>query len=380
MPKILVVTFTNAVDNYGQVLQYYATQEYLSQRGHDVSVHISVPYQYPLWRRFASRIKSWIIKPKATSTPQVIDRRDSLSPEDRKKQEIFDQWKESIERNEKLHPRKFLQFKEKYFRMTKCPIEKLGNLKLDACVVGSDQTWSWISGYNFLSWAPKGAKRISIAPSVGHKSFTEKDIESAKLYLADFDLVTVREDNGIDMCHKAGRKDVHKILDPTFLLSAHDYQKLEMPHGRTKPYLLLYLLGGEIGIHVSEIYDFASKEGLDVVYVASQGREDEYPKCYAEVGEWLSLIRDAQYVFTNSFHGMAFSIIYHKQFLVFPLVGIMEGMNGRINNLSRIMSLENHLFYDTFDSIYSPLVCSFIEDRIKTNKTMVDELLYNTGL
>lgn len=380
MAKILVYTLTGTVDNYGQVLQYYATQEFLAKRGHDVSVFIDKSPREFHPRRFLRHVRNVFSHHPNIGQPE-IDWRDSLNPIERRKQDMFDSWKRSTERNEKNHPRKFNNFRKKHFRITRFPYSKLHELQLDACVVGSDQTWSWIGEDNFLNWAPKNAKRLSIAPSVGHKIISEEDVKRAMPMLSKFDLVTVREDNGVDFCLRAGRDDVSKILDPTFLLTAEEYAKIEKIVDVKKPYLLLYLLGGEIDISLQNIYDFAQNEGLNIVYVASQGREDEFPKYYAQVGEWLFLIRNAKYVFTNSFHGMAFSLIYHRNFLVFPLVGIMEGMNGRIQNLAQIFQLTDRICTNSiFKGINDDINWFHIDNVITNNRAILSKLLRNINL
>lgn len=369
MSKIIIVTFTDTVDNYGQVLQCYATQEYLKKRGHDVFIHMKKPMTFQTIRGLARRFKHLIIKEKKR------DWRDSLNEEDKAKQIIFDQWNEETIRSERSHPRYFNKFKKKYFQIENSNVEKLHTRNFDVCVVGSDQTWSGLNSYFFLRWAPKDAKRISIAPSVGHKQFNDNDVETIKSWLKDFDLVTVREDNGVELCVKAGRPDVKKILDPTFLLSSDEYSRIELPHNVRKPFILLYLLGGEIAMDVSEIYKFAKKENLEVVYVASQGRKDNYPKYNAQVGQWLSLIKDAKYVFTNSFHGMAFSIIYKKQFMVFPIIGIMSSMNGRIMSLSKILNMDIVYGGDPITSVKNEIDYTEICSTISKNKEMLSTLL-----
>ena len=380
MAKILVVTYTNSLDNYGQVLQYYATQEYLKSRGHDVSVHFDKSSFLTLCKRKIKQLKDILaVLIKGDNSKTVgIDKRSHVSEDDEKQQLLY-KWQESIERTEKLHPRKFSVFKKKNFNIKYCPFSKLSKLHLDACVVGSDQTWSGIWGYYFLNWAPAGAKRIALAPSVGHKVYSKNEIAEAHVLLEKFDLITVREDNGVDFCKEAGRNDAIKILDPTFLLTSSEYLKIEKNHKQQSPFILLYLLGGEIEVKVEEIYSFAKRENLDVVYVASQGREDDYPKYYAEVGEWLSLIRDAKYVFTNSFHGMALSLIYHKNFLVFPLVGIMKGMNGRINDLSSILSL-NNIYKNSLDAVKNSINYGFVDSIINKNRGVLSDELQKLNL
>lgn len=126
-----------------------------------------------------------------------------------------------------------------------------------------------------------------------------------------------------------GRSDASLVPDPTLLLSVHDYSSIAAPCLYSQDYLLLYLLGNEIDFDVAEVYAWARSRHIEVKYVASQGRQDAYDKIYPNVDEWLSLIRNARYVVTNSFHGMVFSIIFNKPFVVIPLAGSFTRMNDR---------------------------------------------------
>lgn len=385
MATILTITFTNTLDNYGQVLQYLATQEFLGTRGHSVSVHEACKPNYSLARRTIrwgkAKARNLLSKLKKMVSHGAPAQTDCVHTTDEiEKQKLFDKWRESSLLNDKEHPRYFAEFRETYFHFLRCPIEDLPNLRPDVCLVGSDQVWSWVGEYNFLKWAPKFSKRLSLASSIGNKSFSATEIQQAKRMLADFDLVTVREDNGVVFAQQADRADVQKILDPTFLLSVDDYAHWEESLAARPPYILLYLLGGDIGISVDEVYTYAKSRGMEVVYVASQGREDGYPKCYAKVGEWLALIHHADCIFTNSFHGMVFSLIYRKPFLVFPRVGIMSGMNGRIVNLAKEMGVERHLYSCSLETAYEPIDEQMIVSAIRSNLMKVESLLENIGL
>ena len=72
---------------------------------------------------------------------------------------------------------------------------------------------------------------------------------------------------------------------------------------------------------------------MEVKYVSSQGRVDSFKKEYPTIEDWIQLIENAKYVITNSFHGMAFSIIMNAPFIVIPLAGSFVRMNGRISLL-----------------------------------------------
>lgn len=131
-----------------------------------------------------------------------------------------------------------------------------------------------------------------------------------------FCYLTAREEDGVNELHKLGFKNAELMPDPTLLLHMNDYSYLEENESKLIPkdkYLFLYLLGNPIGIDVKDIFDFAKQRNLKIVYVASQGRKDVFPKVTPTIGEWLSLIKNSDYVITNSFHGTVFSLQYHKK-------------------------------------------------------------------
>lgn len=169
-----------------------------------------------------------------------------------------------------------------------------------------------------------------------------------KRYLSKFCYLTAREEDGVKELHKLGFKNAELMPDPTLLLHMNDYSYLEENGSKLIPqnkYLFLYLLGNPIGIDVKDIFDFAKQRNLKIVYVASQGRKDVFPKVTPTIGEWLSLIKNSEYVITNSFHGTVFSLQYHKKIGVLPLVGEYAKMNSRITTLLNKYKISNHFLY-----------------------------------
>jgi hypothetical protein len=378
MKKIGVMTFSNAVDNYGQVLQYLATQEYLRMLGYYAALLLPIGHRLrriDIWKYRLRRIKDIIVKYFFKNEPNTVIEPASLDELTRLKMSEFKRWDDSIERNEIIHPRFFNDFKHRYFNIFRGTYEDILEHGFTSFCVGSDQTWSCGDSYYLFKWVPKKLKRFSIAPSVGHWQFKDCELAAYRSELPKFKFVTVREDNGLELCRRCGRVDAKRVLDPTFLLSADYYNKFSTLVASSKPYALLYMLGGEIATNISDIIKYCKSRGLEVKYIASQGREDSFEKTYAGVGEWLSLIRDSEYVFTNSFHGMAFSIIYRKRFLTFPLTGIMSGMNGRINGLAEQMCLKDRLYVNDLSVIEKQIDWSRADAVVGDNRKILDELM-----
>ena len=171
--------------------------------------------------------------------------------------------------------------------------------------------------------------------------------------LKRLDIVSLREKDGVEVCREAGRKDAFLAPDPVFLLPAEEYRSIAKRGSADGEYVLVYLLGNEIDVDVREIFSFARSRGLDVKYVTSKGRFDEFPKTYPSIEEWLGLMDAAKYVVTNSFHGMALSIILNKDFAVLPLSGERASMNSRITTTLEHYGLSERMEWektrDSFD-------------------------------
>ena len=254
----------------------------------------------------------------------------------------------------------------------------------DAYVCGSDQIWGGVNPTMYLRFAPKNSKKISYAASFGGLVPSEETQNYIREAISDFDLVTVREASGVELCkNKLGRKDAQLVPDPTLLLHAEDYRAVSREpiteRHTTKPYIFLYLLGNTMSVKVSEIMNFAEKHGLDVKYVASNGRVDEYPKIYPSVEEWLYLLEHSDYVITNSFHGTVFSLIFKRKFLTIPLSKTYQRMNARIDTLFESVNLKNRLYNGCFDVLFEDVDFADFEKmqakEIERVKTMFNSIL-----
>lgn len=382
MAKIGIVTFTGTIDNYGQVLQYLATQEYLKTLGHSASLVVPNGYRKTLPRRVKWKLQRICNKAKSL----FLGNKDKVvlaSQEDaveQKKISVFKHWAEVSQRKELECTRKFNQFRDAYFSQQTGTYDDILESGYDAYCVGSDQTWSAAGFDMMLGWVPAKYKRFSIAPSVGHREYSEGQIDGFKAYLKAFDFITVREDKGVALTEKCGRNDAVKILDPTFLLTAKQYRTFSDKMTKSNPYIFIYLLGGEIEPQFMQIIEFCKASGYEVKYVESQGREENFPSISATVGQWINLIDQASYVLTNSFHGMAFSVIFNKPFLVFPLVGIMNGMNGRIFDLANLLQLNDRIYRGDFQHLFNKVNWEYANQMIKQNRVKLSEMIHSIGL
>ena len=190
---------------------------------------------------------------------------------------------------------------------------------LDAVIVGSDQVWrienTRLAGLDFFLDFLKDSpiKRLSYAASFGKDTWqgTEDDTIKVKNLLQKFNAISVREDSGVCLCNNLFDVESSHVLDPTLLLTADDYNLL-LSKPKSRQELVTYIL------------DSTEEKRNTISGIARQCNLKEvnlYPSrsftFYKSVYTWLEKIRDAHYVVVDSFHGMVFCILFHKQFAVF---------------------------------------------------------------
>lgn len=218
------------------------------------------------------------------------------------------------------------------------------NLPLyDAYIVGSDQVWRReftddILCY-FFNFLPEKTKRMSYAASFGTSSlsYSKKAILTCAKLIKKFDIVTVREDDGVRICKDYFNCDSTKVLDPTMLLSADDYLSLikdpEIPFCRDH-YIFTYILRPDKEKE-EFVKKFAEDKKMKVINLMPQKLErvgkKRISECiYPSISSWLKGFSQASYILTDSFHASVFSIIFNKQFYV---------INDSIGGVTRIPSL-----------------------------------------
>lgn len=374
--KIGVVTFFESKSNYGNVLQYLATQTFLEKRGHEVTLLGNTKK-----KSIKDILKKWVVGTPLYSFYLYFALR-NVSEEDKRRDEKFRHQSRIEDKQERLHPRHFDEFRNRYFHILKTDLKSDPQVcDYDCYVSGSDQIWSIYSWNGFLDFGKRNALRISIAPSCGNHCISDDQIANVSKQLQKYKFITVREEDGLELCQRAGRSDAHLILDPTFLMTACDYEKYEKYVTDTEsPYILLYLLGASIAVDIADVYSFAKANGLKVKYIASQGRDDDYDKIYPTVGEWLYLVSHAETVITNSFHGTAFAIIYRRKFLVLPIIGTLKSMQFRFNSLLGRLYLENRIYDKDLNTSLNDIDYRKAETYINNNRDFVTKLLSDNSL
>ena len=225
-----------------------------------------------------------------------------------------------------------------------------GDFNYDYCITGSDQTFclhlrgddvSMMKPY-FLEYVQKG-KKVSYASSFGEKIKlnTADDEKWIKDKLKGYHCLSVREKRSADYTESLIGERPSVVLDPTLLLNEKEWSKFEKPIKIKGDYILFYSVLSDKSV-VKAVHQFAKKIGLKVVVPHLKNHYEIFEKFvrvdYVGPGEFLSLIKNAKYIVTTSFHGTVFALNYKK-----PFSSMLLGEGNRISSILHILQLQNRL-------------------------------------
>lgn len=349
MKKIGIVTHYYASTNYGGNLQAYALCQAIRGLDFDAKqISLVLDFASSKLKTKENSLFKRVLRGKVSEfIPKVIDRlRARLA---RKHIRAYSQQRKTafVSFNLDLIPHTEEIYKES--SISACLDE------FDCFVTGSDQVWNPLS-YKpsfFLSFVPSEKRKISYAASVATETLSEEQASVFKEHLKDFHAISVREDSAVDLIQPLAPVPVKHTLDPTLLLEASDWDAVCSERIIPEDYVFCYFLGyNQKERKLAKQY--AKKHNLKLVTipminyglsVADVGFGD-VKLSNASVQDFISLIKHAKRVFTDSFHASVFSIIYNTPFFVFQR-GKSGEMSSRITSLLSLFSLEER--FCTYD-------------------------------
>ena len=242
--------------------------------------------------------------------------------------------------------------------------EKL-NKRYDLFFSGSDQVWNYkIRGLRMedflLSFAERD-KKIAISASFGVDSIPEEKRLFYRDCLSEFSHISVREETGAKIIKDLTGRDVPVLIDPVLMLKPEEWMRVEKrPRvDISKPYILKFFLGTE----VSDIDMWAKSNGYLVYDLGNISNKALYS---SGPGEFLSLVRNAALVCSDSFHCIAFSILYTRPFIAYKREGTENYMLSRLNTM-----LTKFGFEDRWNYLLEPedyMRCSFERSKERLKK------------
>lgn len=216
----------------------------------------------------------------------------------------------------------------------------------DVFCSGSDQIWN--SDYNgkideayLLSFVPCGKNKISLASSIGKDCIDNDEKKVMKTFISQYSSVSVRENQAAEILNEIGISAM-SIVDPTLLIDSKKWDEIADIRMIKTPYLLIYKLKGDNTLD-EVAYRIAREKGLKIVRITFSKlvrKKGETTVCLPSVPGFLSLIQNAEYIVTNSFHGVCFSINFGRQFTAVS----REKYNSRINNILKCLGLSDRLY------------------------------------
>ncbi len=335
--KVGIATLHTAI-NYGVYLQAYAMQRKVEDFGYDAEIiHYVKRTESGTSSSKQSKIKRLLLHP--IQTKKIIDNKVMKSGENFSRRSFA-----------------FSKFASKNFNLTRLcndinDAEEIAK-KYDACVCGSDQIWNPVhtdcNPYYFLQFVP-AEKRIAYAPSVACETIPEKYLEDFKNYISSFSSISVRESSGASLVEKITGRKCENTVDPTLLYDKNFWNEFAYPERLEKePYVFCYFLGGT-EIHKKALNKIEKDLGKKIVispfdYEINSLKTGE--KIYADIKEFLTLVRDADFVLTDSFHGMAFSVNFRKNFAVVKRADTDAGKHTRVNDFLSKIKLADRIVTD----------------------------------
>lgn len=248
----------------------------------------------------------------------------------------------------------------------------------DGFICGSDQIWNptltKLDSMYWLTFVDTGKIKVAYAPSIGISNANPEEISKIRTNLSNFDGISCRELSGKNFINSIleDRKCL-KVVDPTFLVDKKVWDDISKKRLISCPYIFVYFL--RCGKSQKKIVEkFAKKRKLKIVTIPFLEPENAnlFELKFGDIKAWnaspadfISYIRNAEYIFTDSFHSSVFSIIYNKEFYIFPKKG--EAQMERLISLLEENNIGNRIInkYEDIDSLNSI-------DWEKTNQCIID--------
>ncbi len=318
--KIDIITIRD-LNNYGNRLQNYAVQCIFENLGFEVST-IDLCYE-----------------------AEGFDR-------DEKKKEKFRQ-SGNILQAERMSS--FEEFTHKFIKEKKYTAENIFNETFEYVALGGDQVWGQymftykLYGYQFGSIvAPE--YRIPISPSFGGTSVPEnKKSDDYAKHISEFKHICVREESGKDLIYKLTGRKATVLMDPVMVLELSEWKKIfDVNKYSDENYILTCFLGGTDEDDEDSLSKISNGVPLKRLCDKSSGLYSASPS------DFLSYIYNAKLVCTNSFHCVAFAILFKKPFVVFDRKSLEKSQMTRLFNLLDKFSLRNrHIDDIDLNEIYN---------------------------
>lgn len=352
--KAAVIT-RHGISNYGSLLQAMATQQVIEDLGHTCEIidYIRIDESY-------MQHEKTLLKRKPEWNDNPIKRMMYLSV----RQPAGIAAGKYFEKAQK----KYLKLSKRYTTGEQLVQDRP---KADVYITGSDQVWGPVENGSYdssycLSFTEESDRRIAYAASFGHTDMTPELENYYKKWLSRYESIAVREDSAVEILRNMGIQAV-QVLDPTLLLDASYWSRYTQPIREGK-YLLIYQLHND-----RRLDEYAEKAAastkLPLIRISASLHQISRKGKFVwlpETGQFLSYIKNAECLITDSFHGTAFAINFHT-----PFVEVLPDNNTGTRNMSilKMTGLMDRILTNVNDTALAERKIDYTEaDRILADK------------
>lgn len=337
--KCGIVTIATGA-NYGNRLQNYALQSVVKKMGYIAETIDYIPSYSDKKEKISKidKVKNKILRCKKMGISYIwkILQKNTFK-------------KKIIQEKESYREKCFKNFISNYIKISDKTYNCKSNLKelndlYNVFIVGSDQVWNpYWEGKDeifYLTFTDK-KNRIAYAPSFGVSQIPDQQKNFYKKCISEISNISVREEKGKEIIQELTGRNAQVVLDPTFLLRKEEWNQAVKEPVISKKYLFTYFLGILSAKRKRQIKKFAKMHNLEIISMYEFWDENS---SFGGPSEFLGLIKNAEYICTDSFHGAVFSIIYNKPFTVMEREDIKnqkeKKMNSRIETLLKNLHLQ----------------------------------------
>jgi hypothetical protein len=340
--------------NYGSMLQAFATQKILDQLGYE---NITICIDGIAREIRNAKLKHYFFQ---LSDLEVIKGKLGFI-----KRFIFKKINKNLKNNIEIRDKMFNQFKNTHFKISK-KINSRYELtqyckNFSSVLVGSDQLWlpsNIDADYYTLSFVPDEINKIAYATSFGMSEIPKRQWGIARIFLNRINHISVREEAGKKIVKEVANKEIPIVCDPTLLFTAEQWEE-DFPVEKKimEKYIFCYFLGNnptqrELVHKIKELTGFKIVALLHMdEYIRDDCDFPDYALFDIDPAGFVNLIRNAEYVFTDSFHGTVFSALHQKKFFTFRRFkeGSSLSTNSRMHSLFNLLDLHNRFIADDAD-------------------------------
>ena len=335
--KVGIITF-HKVNNYGAVLQAYALQKSIQKLGCQCDI---IDYS-------RKNLRDVLLWQKNKLNCLLKGSRDHQGYSNF---EFINMFITTIFFNNKVVAKRFEAFRKRYntSRPVGSDTVKQLNSEYDLFISGSDQVWNCgrviLDKSYFLDFVEQDEKKGSYAASFGIKKIPDKYVADYKSLLSKYKYLSVREAAGADLITELIHRNATVVLDPTLLFKKEEWSDLIGKKQKSNDIIVLYMLEYSENL-LMFARELSKSTNCPIRLLNKPYNHKITEECRIDVGpmEWLEEIYNAKYVVTNSFHGVAFSINFNKNFFV-EIAGerIRGAMGSRIEAILNTFGLEGRL-------------------------------------